>query len=528
MTSLTLSTPDMPETQRLPRDVLIWLLSVFIVGACTIVYELLVGAISTYFLGDSVKQFALTIGLTMFGMGLGTSLSKMVHKELFTAFLWIELALALVGGLSVPLLYGAFLVMPEQYWAAMALLVLVLGALIGLEIPLLTRLMERHAPLRVNIANVLSLDYLGALATTLLFPFLLLPCVGLFKSAVLTGLLNWLVFAVNFWGLPQTGISRRTRHGLTLTSVLVGLLLLGVLTGATPLMRGWERQAYDDRILFSKQTRYQKLVVTRHKDDVRLFIDGNLQFSTIDEYRYHEPLVHLPMALNPKARDVLILGGGDGLAARELLKHPGVQHITLVDLDPEMLRLFRKNPLLTRLNANSLNHPRVHLLAQDAFQFLEKTQHRYDIILADLPDPNNTSLARLYSREFFQSARRALRWPGGVFLTQATSPLYATEAFWSIHRTLQAAGFAHVTPLHTYVPTFGAWGFQLATLKPLPPTSAWAAHLKPGLKFLTPAQLPALQAFPPDLRPRRPVEPSTIDHPQILTYYLDGWKHWAD
>jgi len=518
-TAAALTNPTTAPEQRLPRDVLIWLLSVFIVGACTIVYELLVGAISTYFLGDSVKQFALTIGLTMFGMGLGTSLSKMVHKELFTAFLWIELALALVGGLSVPLLYGAFLVMPEQYWAAMALLVLVLGALIGLEIPLLTRLMERHAPLRVNIANVLSLDYLGALATTLLFPFLLLPCVGLFKSAVLTGLLNWLVFAVNFWGLPQTGISRRTRHGLTITSVLVGLLLLGVLTGATPLMRGWERQAYDDRILFSKQTRYQKLVVTRHKDDVRLFIDGNLQFSTIDEYRYHEPLVHLPMALNPKARDVLILGGGDGLAARELLKHPSVR-ITLVDLDPGMTELFSTHPLLKGFNQGSLTAPKVKVINADAFIWLEANDSVYDFIVIDFPDPTNFSLGKLYTTAFYRLLKHHLS-EGGFAVAQSTSPLFARQSFWCVAETMKAAGL-QVFPYHAYVPSFGEWGFILAGNHRYEPPDA----LPSGLRFLTTKIVPQLFEFPADMGPVE-AQPNRLNDQILVRYYEREWREVA-
>lgn len=496
------------------------LFSVFIVGLCTIVYELMIGTVSAYFLGDSIKQFSITIGLAMSAMGLGTYLSRFVTNRLMHWFLRVEILLALVGGLSVPILYAVFAYAEQAYTPLMVSLILLIGLLIGLEIPLLTRILEKNYTLKLNISNVLSLDYFGALIATFLFPFFLLPFCGVFNSSLITGLLNLVVAGLVLYMFRhefRSGHFARYR----VNTACVGLLLLVGLIFSRQLVFGWEQSLFDDRILLSRQTPYQKIVLTRYKDDFRLFLDGNLQFSSMDEYRYHEALVHVPMAAAAGRRSVLILGGGDGLAVRELLKYPEIERITLVDLDPAVTDLARSHRLFRRLNGDSLNDPRVRVINRDAFGFLKDEAGMYDVIIADLPDPNNTSLARLYSREFYRLAGKRLA-AGGVFVTQASSVWFAKDAFWCIAETLKAAGFKSVAPYHALVPSFGDWGYVLAGKRPVLPERL---DVSVPTRYLNDRLLVELFTFPSDMRSVN-VEVSSLDHPAVLDYYLAGWQHW--
>ncbi len=495
--------------------------SVFIAGLCSLVYELLISTTASYFLGDSVRQFSITIGLYLASMGLGSYISRLVKTDLLRAFIAVEVMLGVVGGLAVPALYLTYATAPV-FWPIVVGFIVVIGALTGLEIPLLTRLMEkREEQLDVNIANVLSFDYLGALLATLAFPFVLLPVLGTFRASLVLGLLNLVIGVLNLWWFRDVLSPRARRQGGVAVSV-AAVGLVGLLVASGPLMNRWSDAIYEDRVVYREQTKYQRIVMTRYKADLRLFLDGNLQFSSRDERRYHEPLVHVPMDLVRAPTQILILGGGDGLAARELLKYPSIEQITVVDLDPAMFKLARTYAGLTRLNERSLHSPRVRTVARDAFVFLEDTDARYDVIIADLPDPNNISLSRLYSRAFYRLVRSRLD-DGGVFVTQATSPYFAREAFWTIHATVAAAGFSHTYPYHTHVPSFGEWGFVLAADRRLRPTDA-APQVE--TQYLTDRIVPGLFTFPKDLAPPDTVRPSTLDRPRVLDAYLDGWRYW--
>jgi spermidine synthase len=326
---------------------------------------------------------------------------------------------------------------------------------------------------------------------------------------------------VNVWWFTDRLSLRSRRQGYVL-SAGAALLLAGLLAASGPLMDRWSNQVYEDRVVFREQTPYQKIVMTRWQEDLRLFLDGNLQFSSLDEPRYHEPLVHVPMSEVQAPRRVLILGGGDGLAAREVLKYGAVEQVTIVDLDPKMFEIARTHPALTRLNDRSLHSPRVRTVAEDAFVFLEESTQTYDLIVADLPDPNNVSLARLYSRTFYGLVRSRLA-RGGVFVAQATSPYFAKEAFWTIHETIRAADFGHTYPYHVNVPSFGEWGFVLAAERPLRPA---AAAPSVDTRFLNEAVVPGLFRFPKDLQAPEGLRPSTLDRPRVLQAYLDGWRYW--
>lgn len=491
------------------------LFSVFVIAACGIVYELMVATVSSYLLGDSVYQFSVTIGLFLTSMGVGSFVSRRFHRNLLLTFITVELLIGAVGGSSTLLLYYVYGAEKAAYVPTMYLVIAIVGLLIGLEIPILTRLLSDLYVLRVNIANVLSFDYLGGLLGSLAFPLVLLPYLGLLRTALVVGILNVgvavLVLIAHWRGLPER------REVAVLAAALLALLTTAFVQSSA-LWEGLEQQLYRDPIVFSAQTRYQHVTITQWRDDVRLYLDGNLQFSSLDEYRYHESLVHPAAGMARDRGEVLVLGGGDGMAVRELLKWPDVRRITLVDIDEEIVGLFRSQPELTKLNGGSLSDPRVRVVNTDAFKFLEEDRGFHGLILADLPDPRNESTQKLYSEEFYRLAARRLS-AGGVFVTQATSPYFAPKAFWSIYESMRGA-WPHVVPYNANVPSFGIWGFIVAATFPLNPEEA---RLPDHLRYLDAATLRGMVVFPQDMQ-RLAVEPNTMFQPVILGYYREGWS----
>ena len=505
----------------MPGTGLVLLVTVFIVATCGLIYELLAGTLSTYLLGNSVTQFSLVIGFFLSAMGLGSFLSRFFTTHLLRAFLVVELLVGVVGGCATLVLFFSFAAL-GSYFPLLVATCLVLGTLVGLEIPLLVRIMRRYSSLRAALGNVLALDYLGALAGSLLFPLVLVPKLGLVRTSFLFGLLNVAValLGVRVFRGRLRGARVITGAGLIAAAAMVaGLVTAGQTTSLL------EDILYDDAVIYARSTKYQRLVVTRWRDDIRLFIDGNIQFSSIDEYRYHEALVHPVMGLAPSPRQVLLLGGGDGLAVREILKHRTVQRVDLVDLDPEMTRIFSTLPLLIKLNGGSLSDARVKIFNEDAQKFMERSERRYDAIIIDLPDPNNEGLGKLYSRSFYRLVARSLT-ATGVMVTQATSPFYATAAFWCIHNTMAAAtlssagGKVHTLPYNANIPSFGQWGFVLGALNPLSPERI---KFEVKTRHLTPALIPGLFVFPRDIGPRQtPI--NRLDNQVLVKLYEKGYR----
>jgi spermidine synthase len=495
------------------------LFSIFIAGLCSIVYELLIATTGSYFLGDSITQFSLTIGIYMAFMGVGSYLSRFIaDKSLLQIFIGFELLLALLGGLCVPILYLAYAI-DVSVQITSVVLTAAIGTLIGLEIPLLSRLMEKHYTLKANLSNVLSIDYFGALIATLVFPFLLLPWLGIFKTSLTFGLIN-LSIALSLLWYFSSQISTAPKRMLKRAFMFVLVVLISIMIFSQKLNKAWNGHVYEDTIVHSEQSKYQQVVVTRHKNDVRLYLNGGLQFSSIDEYRYHEVLVHPLMRRVDKAEHILLLGGGDGLAVRELLKYDDVKSITVIDLDPAIAKLARENHYLTALNAHAFEDPRVAVYHQDGMVFLSDTQRRFDAVLIDLPDPKTISLARLYSKQFYLMAKKRLK-PNGVLITQATSPFFAKSAFWSIHNTLQSSGF-DTLPLKVNVPSFGEWGFVLACKGKC---SIKRENELIDTRFYNGLAEPLLTWFTPDLKQTGELV-STLDKPNVLYYYLNGWRYW--
>lgn len=504
------------------REKSILIVSIFVVGLCSIIYELLISTTSSYFLGDSIKQFSITIGVYMAAMGVGAYFSRLMGGKLIERFIEVELALGLIGGISVPFLYFAFVQISYDALSwLIILLIAVIGTLTGLEIPLLTRLLEKQFPSDENLSNVLSLDYLGALAATLIFPFFLLPWVGVFLSSLIFGFVNVAVGIVNLIVFRKF-LSKKSIKRYSIAIGIISIFFLGAILSSNQLLLRWHNDLYRDRIVYSEQTAYQTIVLTEGNDDLRLYIDRVIQFSSVDEYRYHESLVQMPMSLAPYKKKVLILGGGEALAAREVLKHPSVESVEIVDIDPAIFEIASTNPHLSRLNARSLGNPKLKTHAIDAMVFLKENRELYDVIIADLPDPTNDNLARLYSQEFFKLAKRRLT-PNGVFVTQATSPYHTTKAFWCIKETVASAGFQYTYPYHAYVPSFGEWGFIMASDRAL---NIEELNLAVDTKFLEQETIHTLFIFDKDVR-MDSVRHSTLDFPLLLDYYLEGWKLWS-
>jgi spermidine synthase len=488
-------------------------ISVLLVAACGLIYELVAGTLASYLVGDSVFQFSTIIGTYLFAMGIGSALSRYLNRGLVHRFVWIELLLGVIGGFSSALLMMAF-AFTQGFELILYALVIVMGVLVGLEIPLLMRIVRDRYEFRDVIAHVLTFDYLGALGASLLFPILLVPHLGLVRSAMLFGLVN---AGVALW---TTYLFSNQLSGTRVLRIACVVVLCGLgigMANARRITATAEDNIYADDIIFARDTRYQHLVLTRFKDDLRLFLNSHLQFSSRDEYRYHEALIHPGLAAVPTPRHVLVLGGGDGLAVREILKYPEIESITLVDLDPEMTKIFSSHTMLTDLNKKSLLSPKLHVINADAFPWIDSNTDSFDFIVIDFPDPTNYSLGKLYTTAFYRAVARHLS-AQGVIVVQSTSPMFARDSFWCIANTLKQAGLK-TYPYHVYVPSFGEWGFVLASQHDYSPPTL----LPTGLRFIDAKGIPALFQFPPDMAPLA-IPPNQLNDQVLVRLYDQDWK----
>ena len=506
------------SSSRAMRQALLF--SVFIIASCGLVYELVAGALSSYLLGDSVTQFSTVIGVYLFAMGCGSWASKYLTQNLVKHFIEIELMVGLIGGFSAAILFVVFANIGYNagvpFHGVLYLLVFIIGALVGLEIPLVMRILEQELTLKDLVSQVLTFDYLGALAVSLAFPIILVPQLGLLRTSLVFGLMNAFVAV---WAIWIFRAQLKSAKRLLLKCGLVSLALLAGLVFANQLTRYTEEKLFDDHVIFSKSTQYQRIILTQWRDDTRLFLNGNLQFSSRDEYRYHEALIHPALSAIVSPKRVLVLGGGDGLAVREILKYPSIETITLVDLDREMTDIFKSNLRLSELNQHALSSPKVNIITGDAFLWLDQHQDFYDFIVVDFPDPTNFSLGKLYTNSFYKLIAEHLS-QHGLAVIQSTSPLYARQSFWCINNTIENAGLI-ATPYHTLVPSFGEWGYVIASH--LPYTAPKNMGIS-NLKFISPEILPSLFAFPLDMQ-KVPSEINRLNNQALVHYYDAEWKH---
>ncbi len=502
----------------------LWLLAAtFVVAVAGLVYELIAGAVSSYLLGDSVTQFSLVIGVFMTAMGIGAWASRFVAvpERGFTAS---QVMLGIVGGFSAPVLFLAYGYLDGLH-AILFALVIAIGALSGLEIPLITRILTEREALNHTLSSVLTADYAGALVAAVLFPLVIVPQLGLMAASLTFGLLNLLVAGISVWLF-------RERIGW----LLRGAWILGLAACAAGLI--WsdrivslaDHAFFEDDVILAEETPYQRIVVTEWRGRYRLFLNGSIQFDSLDEHRYHESLVHPAMARAPRRSDVLILGGGDGMAAREVLRWADVERLRLVDLDPRVTELFRDNGTLASLNGRALSNPKVEIVNRDAWLFVRESDQVFDVVILDLPDPRDFAVSKLYSREFYAPLVERLS-PRGVMVTQAGSPVFARVAFWSVVRTwvgtrnpARPGEPLAVLPYHAYVPSFGDWGFAMVTQESGFRTPE---ELPEGLRYLSEAAFEAMTVFPEDSGPLA-VEPNTILSHPLVRYYEDGWAAWMN
>ncbi|HIA65179.1 TPA: polyamine aminopropyltransferase [Candidatus Poribacteria bacterium] len=532
------------ETNKWAAFVLLF--SVCLIATCAIIYELIIAAVSSYLLGNSVYQFSVTIGLFMSSMGLGSYLSRYFSRCLVNRFILIEIAIALIGGISSAALFNTYIFYESAavYLVVMFILITSIGTLVGLEIPILTRIIGQYDSLRVTLSNVLAFDYIGALIGSVIFPLILLKYTGLVQSAFIVSLLN--VFVAGLL-LFQYWKSVEGRYLLIFATVLTSGSLAVAAMYSTDIDNWLESKLYRDHVQLSKQSRYQKIVltkrdgqkdllsaddtivepsgleVTNRRKDLRLFIDGNLQFSSVDEYRYHEALVHPAMNLADKRANVLILGGGDGLAAREVLRYPEVKRIVLIDIDPEITKVCSSYPEIVELNQGSLLNAKVTVINQDAYKFVEWGYHnqKFDVVIIDLPDPNRESLSKLYSVTFYRLIGNILN-AKGVIVTQSTSPFFSRDAFWCIHHTIEEAEL-YTYAYHLDIPSMGDWGFNL---------SAKTSHeikkirLSVETNFLTNSLIQAMFQFGKDVNELE-TKINTLLKPVLMFYYEDkNWRYY--
>jgi spermidine synthase len=494
-------------------------INVFVVAICGLVYELLAGTMGSYLLGDSVTQFSLVIGLYLSAMGVGAWLSRRLDHDLARRFLDIELAVAVVGGVSAPVLFIAFGSV-AHFQIVLLAFVFAIGVLVGLELPLLMRLLEGQVAFKDIVSRVLTFDYIGALAAALMFPLVLVPHLGLVRSSLVMGAANASVALWGTWLLaPRLGkraiVGVRVRAMLVLIAMLIGIAIADVFTT-------WaEDEMYADPIVYTTTTPYQRIVVTQNRAGFQLFLNGNLQFSSADEYRYHEALVHPAMvAADAPPKRVLVLGGGDGLALREILAHPSIEHVTLVDLDPAMTGLAKRFPALAILNRAAFSDKRVTVVNDDASVWIDEHPELWDVIIVDFPDPNTFQLGKLYTKAFYRRLLARLS-PGGAVSVQATSPLFARKSYWCIVETMRAAGFV-VRPYQVTVPSFGVWGYVLARrVEFQPPTEPPNV----ALRYLNASALRAMFEMPADMT-AIPVEINQLDNQALVRYYEREWRKY--
>jgi spermidine synthase len=528
-------------------------LSVFVVASCGLAYELIAGALSSYLLGDSILQFSSIIGCYLFAMGVGAHFSRYVDDDdVIERFIDIELLIALIGGVSATLLFLIFAWSAGSFRTVLYAVVFMIGAMVGMEIPLVMRILnDRKTEFKELVSRVLTFDYLGALAVSLLFPLVLAPKLGLSRTAFLFGLMN---AGVGFWMIRlfkddllaakgsrslfnQTSndvasahpdkaqllsdeTDRTKKYSLLQlkAAMVIGVMIAGL--GFSDRLTSWtERQLYGDDVVHAFTSPYQRIVVTRWNADLRLFINGNLQFSSRDEHRYHEALVHPVMQAHGRAARVLVLGGGDGLAVREILKYPEVSSVTLVDLDPQMTQLFSTSAPLVKLNQNALTNAKVNIVNQDAMVWLEGHKEQYDVVIIDLPDPSNFSLGKLYSVPFYRLLSKHIA-NDGLMTVQSTSPYFAPNAFWSINATLNEAKLK-TWPYHLYVPSFGEWGFVVASPKRV---FEVPAQYKAQTKFLDGTNAAAMFVFPKDMA-ARDVQPNFLNTQALVRYFETDWAN---
>ena len=497
-----------------------WLLlvAVFVIATCGLIYELVAGTLASYLLGDSITQFSIIIGVYLFSMGIGSYLSQFFNRNLLQWFVQIELLVGLAGGFSSAILFLVF-PMAASFKLILYALVFITGMLVGLEIPILMRILKDKVEFKELVSKVFTFDYIGALLASLIFPLLLVPHLGLIRTSLFFGILN---IGVGYYLLHR--FSREIKRATPLKIAAIVLLLAQTLAFAfsEAIMSFSETLAYNDHIVYATSSSYQRIVITKNKHDLRLYLNNNLQFSSADEYRYHEALVHPAMHASNNPQKVLVLGGGDGIAVREILKYPSVQQVQLVDLDPAMTKLFSQQSVLTGINQQSLTNPKVKVTNADAFVWLRNNTQVFDCIIIDFPDPSNFAIGKLYTTTFYKLLQKTLS-PNGAAVIQSTSPFVAPKSFWCVDETLKASGFQTVA-YHNYVPSFGEWGYIMAMHRPYALPDSFTVPVK----YISKPVMQQMLSFPADMRTNATLAVNKLNNQSLVQYFEAEWGKYLE
>ncbi len=551
--------PAIAPTHRRER----WALGLlmFLLGGCGLAYEYTLSKIASDLLGNSVQQWATMIATMLFAMGLGADVQKHTPANVLAdRLITTQVLLAVLGGFGPLIMIHGFALLPQLYIVIQYSLAFGVGMLIGYEIPLMMRINEEDAPdMRINLAQVLKMDYIGALVGALLWTFLLVRYLSIDRISFVVGLTT-MASAFLCWLLYRKRLARPRARALELAAGLV-LVTVGLVVGRGLTLKA-EQFLYRDPVITSITSPFQHIILTQNElGNLRCYINGHLQFNEADEFIYHENLVHPAMHLAARRENVLILGGGDGLALREVLKYPEVRAVTLVDLDPMMTELAKSEPELVRLNGGSMNDPRVspraaagvtageafrnaqpsqyenfnpalhetatlHVVNLDAAEFVKSVTGRYDVVIMDFPDPNSPDLAKLYGRPFYDHLERLLN-PGAVIVQQSGSCFQAREAFLCTGRTLAAAGF-EVVPYHDNVPSFGEWGWWIAKIgnsaEETRQSLGRLETLDVATRYLTPELVAASRVFGKNQLLSSHRDFTSLTEPRVYHYHLQGWN----
>lgn len=514
-------------------------------------------------MGSSYEQVFLIIGIMIFAMGIGAIYQKNIEKSLLEVFIAVELLIALIGGFAPLLVYIVF-VRTDGYIVILYGSAFLIGFLIGLEIPLLIRINRDFSKsLKENLSEILSMDYIGSLAGALVFVYLLLKYFALTQIGFIAAYVNLFIAILGIFIFRN---QIRWKPALLFSSACLTLLLsIGILNASSWSISA-EQEIYRDPIIFSMATPYQRMILTKRGEKLRLYINGQLQFSSEDEEIYHEHLVHLPMALADNKKKVLILGGGDGLALREVLKYPYIESVTLVDIDPGIIHMASTESNMLRLNEGSFLASRIHVINPDgvvdkgeemllqrpekvrgflsgrkipastvrifnldADRFLKNIKETFDVIIIDFPDPSILELAKLYSKEFYHQLYERLE-DDGIFSVQSSSPYFANLVFLCVGKTLSAAGF-QVIPYHDNVPSFGEWGWYIGWKKANGRREDILEKIMSmkttpvKTRYITPDLIRSSLVFPRKwLEKMDEVKVNTRMNPVLVSYYNSAWK----
>ena len=497
------------------------LMAAAVSSSCGLAVELLLGTLASYLVGNQALAYGVAVGGFLAAMGIGSYFSKYIatnpdanfqQAELLHAFVKVELAIAPLTAL-LPLGLFALFVYDGELWLGLCLSTIILGILAGLEVPLLTRVLELESSLKDALAGVLALDYIGALFGSIAFPLLLLPLFGMFPTGFILGALPAIMVFLLGREFKQLKFWKYIGLGIAAANLAIAPISI-------PLTNRLENNLYQAPIVRRIQSQYQRIVLTRQGNDLRLFLDGDLQLSTIDEYRYHEALIHPAMSANPRRKKVLVMGAGDGMALREVLKWSEVEEVVLIELDPAVVDLASNYSQLLAANGNPFDDSRVSVIYGDAFLKLRKLPE-FDVIVADFPDPDREIIAKLYSVGFYQQMLSRLA-DDGVFVTQASSPFFAPKVISCIKQTLESTGLI-ASPYVANIPSFGPWGFVIASKKAIAPNTL---SLPIVTRYLTLTMLHNLFDLPKDLEIQE-VEINRLAHPVIVRYQSDRrWLHY--